>query len=171
MILVGLPGSGKTSAGAIAARVLGAAFTDIDQAIERETGRTVAELFQTEGEAAFRAREQACVARALAEAPHVIAPGGGWAAQPGNFEQVDPDAFVVYLTIDPAVAAARLAGDRSRPLLAGTDPADAIRRLLEQRESVYKRAAVEIDGAAGPPAAVADAVVSVARGWAGWGAP
>ena len=169
MVLVGLPGSGKTSAGRIAAETLGTAFTDVDRVIEGETGLTIAELFRTEGEPAFRAREHAVVGRALAQAPHLIAPGGGWAAEAGNLDPLEPDAFVVYLVVDPAVAASRLAGNHSRPLLAALDPAATIRDLLAKRELYYQRAAVEINAAAGPPDVIAVAIVAAARRWAGWG--
>lgn len=169
VILVGLPGSGKTSAGRIAAETLGTAFTDIDRVIETEAGLTIAELFRAEGETVFRAREHVAVARALAEAPHLIAPGGGWAAEAGNLDPVEPDAFVVYLVVDPAIAASRLAGDHSRPLLATPDPAATIRDLLAKREPYYQRAAIEINAAVGPAAEIAAAVVAAARRWAGWG--
>ncbi|HEY2824010.1 MAG TPA: shikimate kinase, partial [Gemmatimonadales bacterium] len=84
VLLVGLPGAGKSAAGRLAARQLSAEFVDIDLAIERGVGRSVRQIFTEDGEPAFRAIEAAAVETALGAAPQVVAPGGGWAAQPGH---------------------------------------------------------------------------------------
>src|SRR5690606_22936826 len=83
LLLIGLPGAGKSTAGRLLAERLGTHCTDIDPMIERATGRSVAELFEEEGEESFRDREHLAVVQALALPPHVVAPGGGWAARPG----------------------------------------------------------------------------------------
>ena len=80
----------------------------------------------------------------LAAAPQVIAPGGGWVAQPGNLERAG-GALLVYLSVEPEVAARRLEGDTSRPLLAAGELLEQIRVLLRERETWYRRAAVEVD--------------------------
>ena len=157
LILVGLPGSGKTTAGERAAALLGAAFSDIDVLVSQAAGQTVAELFAREGESAFRRLERAAVTGALAAPPHVIAPGAGWAAQPGSLETAG-GALIVYLQVSPEVAAARLAGDASRPLLSGRDRVEAIGELLAAREPFYRRAGKTLD-ASGPPEAIARELV------------
>lgn len=167
LVLVGLPGAGKSSAGRILAGLLDTALIDLDDTIVRETGRSIPELFAGEGEAAFRELEQAAMLRALAEEPHVIAPGGGWAAQPGSVEAAEPGALLVYLSVTPEVAAARLAEDRDRPLLQG-DPYRRLEQLLHERERFYRRATFEIVTDAMTPNRVAEAAAVLARRYGGW---
>jgi shikimate kinase len=167
LVLVGLPGSGKSSAGRLAAGLLGAHFTDIDDAIVLETGQTIPELFASRGEAGFRQLERDRMARALESAPQVIAPGGGWAAQPGNLEAADRSAFLVYLSVSPEVAAARLEATRDRPLLKG-DPLTRLDQLLRERERWYRLAGYEIATDAMSPHLVAEALVVLARSYGGW---
>lgn len=168
LVLVGLPGSGKSTVGAMVAELLDTHFTDVDRVIERATGLSVAELFSEEGEDAFRARERQAVLDALLLPAHVIGPGGGWAAGPGNLASAGDRAFTVYLEVAPEVAAARLGDARTRPLLrAEASLRDRLRELLLQREPRYREAAARIDAAL-PPAAVAALVVGAARSGAGW---
>ncbi len=166
LILVGLPGAGKSTVAALAAERLGTHATDIDPIIERATGMTVAEVFAEFGERDFRARERELVLQALYLPPHIIAPGGGWAAEPGNLETVAGRALVIHLDIDPRGAAARLEGSAERPLLAG-DPLGRLTELARLRAPAYHRAPARVD-AERSPAVVADAVVAIARGAGGW---
>lgn len=167
LVLVGLPGSGKSTVGSLVARTLGAAFTDVDLLVAAAAARPIPDLFASLGEAEFRRLERAAVLGALAAPPHVIAPGAGWIAEPGNLESAGPSACIVYLRVAPETADRRLAPDDSRPLLRGGDRLAKLRELLERREPWYRRAGREVD-AAGDPEAVAGAVVAVARECAGW---
>lgn len=167
LVLIGLPGAGKSVAGRMVATLLDTSLTDLDEVIIRETGSTIPELFAHGGEAAFRALEQEWMGRALAAAPHVIAPGGGWAAQPGNLESVESAGLVIYLSVTPEVAASRLDEARDRPLLKG-DPQHRLDQLLQERERFYQRAAFEIPTDAMTPSRVAEAVAAVARRYGGW---
>lgn len=167
IVLVGLPGAGKSSAGRILAGLLETHFVDLDDSIVRQTGRTIAELFAGEGESAFRALERTAMRGALAEPAQVIAPGGGWAAQEGTLDEAEPLAFFVYLSVTPEVAAARLAEDRDRPLLQG-DPYRRLEQLLHERERHYRRAGFEVATDAMTPHRVAEAVQLLARQYAGW---
>jgi len=168
VILVGLPGSGKTAAGRLAAAELGAEFVDVDQRIEAARGATVRELFERQGEAAFRELERREVEHALDGFPAVVAPGGGWAAQAGTMEYTAGKALRVYLQVDPAAAAQRVASEGSRPLLDGPDPADRMADLLAARESRYRasEAVVPTDGRTVQE--VATRLVELARSRAGW---
>lgn len=157
LVLVGLPGSGKTTAGRAAARLLGTAFSDIDEIVASAAGMPVAQVFATHGEPRFRRMERAAMDGALAAPPHVIAPGAGWIAEPGNYEAAG-DAMLVHLEISPENAAARLQGDTTRPLLADGDPASRLTELLAAREAWYRKSAATID-ASGPPETVARAVI------------
>jgi shikimate kinase len=167
VVLVGLPGSGKSTVGREAAALLGAPFIDIDVVLTEQTGMTVADLFAVHGEPAFRKLESTAMARALDAPPQVIAPGGGWIAQPGNLELVGDRGLLVYLAIDARRAAERLDGDVSRPLLVGGDLVPRVTGLLAEREAWYRRAEIEV-GAEQDVAAVANAVAAAARRQAGW---
>ena len=161
LILVGLSGSGKSTVGRQAAQQLRTSFSDIDELIVAGSGQPVAELFAREGEAQFRRLERAAMERVLAASPQLIAPGAGWIAEPGNLEAVG-DALLIYLEISPAAAAARLAGDASRPLLAGADPVGRLTGMLRTRERWYRKAALTIP-ASGSPEAVATLVAEAGR--------
>lgn len=167
LVLVGLSGSGKSTVGPLVAASLDTHFTDVDRVIERATGLPVVDLFGEEGEAAFRVRERQAVLDGLLLPPHVIAPGGGWAAQPGALDDTADRVTTVYLRVTPDEAARRLNGAAARPLLGGAPAVDGLRRLLAERESAYRRADVTID-AGGEPGAVADAVIAAARETGGW---
>lgn len=168
LLLVGLPGSGKTAAGRRAAEVLGATFTDVDEQVEAAEGMAIRQIFAERGEPAFRELERSAVEAALAGPPGVVAPGGGWAAQGANMEYAVGHALVVYLSTAPAVAAARAASEGSRPLLDGPDPAARMEELLAAREGFYggAEAVVPTDGRSVDE--VAAALVQLARSRVGW---
>lgn len=166
LVLVGLPGSGKTTVGRRASELLRTAFTDIDQIVVSASGMPVAELFAAQGEEQFRRLERAAMEGALAAPPHLIAPGAGWIAEPGNLERAS-EAFLVYLKVSPTAAAARLRGDVTRPLVSGENPEKRIEELLATRESWYRRAEAELDAGAAV-AEVAGGVARIARERAGW---
>lgn len=150
-VLVGLPGAGKTTVGRAVAAALSWRFIDVDTEIERATGETIAGLFRSEGETAFRAMELRLTAGLSSQSRLVLAPGGGWAAQPGALESLPERSAVVWLRVSPEEAIARLGGSpMERPLLAGQDPLSTLRRLLSQREAHYARAdlIVDVDGRA-----------------------
>ncbi|HYC31849.1 MAG TPA: shikimate kinase [Gemmatimonadales bacterium] len=168
VLLVGLPGSGKSTVGRLAAGGLGAPLLDIDLLLVRQMGRPVAQIFGMIGEAAFRQMEREAVAAALAGPPAVIVPGGGWAAQEGQVEAVRPSSIVVYLRCPPPVAAKRAEQGETRPLLAGTDPVQRMKSLLEAREPWYRLADYVVDAGTGPADRVARDVEQLARRHAGW---
>jgi shikimate kinase len=148
-VLVGLPGAGKSTVGPLLGQRLGWEFIDIDQAIVATTGRSVAELFNSPGEAAFRELEARLTAELSSREHVVLAPGGGWAAQQGSIEALPAGTIVVWLRVSPAEALRRLAQSGvERPLLAGPDPAGNLAALAEQRTERYQQAhvAVDVDG-------------------------
>ena len=163
IVLVGLPGAGKSTVGPLVAAALGWEFVDLDDEIVRLAGRTVAEIFSAEGEAGFRARERAATEALANRGPVVLSPGGGWALDPANRVALGEGASVVYLEVSPMVAAARMGGAASaRPLLAGGDPRDRLTQLLAQREAFYLQAnhTVSVDSLA--PDQIAALIVALA---------
>jgi shikimate kinase len=149
LVLIGLPGAGKSAVGERLAARLGWDFADVDTEITRRTGRTITELFQTDGESAFRAMERELTLELSSRTRIVLAPGGGWAAQPGALDELPDDSAVVWLDVPPEEAIRRLRGSPwERPLLTGADPLAALRALADRRTHHYARAdlAVPVEG-------------------------
>lgn len=147
IVLVGLPGAGKSTAGRLAAERLGWAFVDLDEEIVRAAGgRPVAELFATEGEPAFREREREATRNLRGRRRIVVAPGGGWMANPGCAELLRPPARIIHLRVGVPSALDRLRGSPEvRPLLAGADPAATLAALARRRASGYAGADAMVD--------------------------
>jgi shikimate kinase len=143
LVLVGLPGSGKTAIGRRIAARHAARFIDLDATIEAGAGQTIPELFEAEGEAGFRSRERAAVAALgrpdpLPELQRVIATGGGTVVDPANRWALYRGRRAVWLNGPPEVLAQRLRhSPHPRPLLQGRDPLGAIRELAARRERFY----------------------------------
>lgn len=146
VVLVGLPGVGKSTVGAAVAEHLGWAFLDLDREIERREGRTIARIFAEAGEARFRELEREATRELVGRRRIVVAPGGGWAAQPGLVALLRPHATIIYLAASPAAVARRLgAGQGDRPLLATGDTVDRLAALLAERAPHYRAADHVID--------------------------
>ncbi|MET0578685.1 MAG: bifunctional shikimate kinase/3-dehydroquinate synthase [Ilumatobacteraceae bacterium] len=163
IVLVGMMGAGKTTAGRRLAHRLGRRLVDSDELIEARTGRTVREIFEEDGEPAFRVLETAALVNALEEPePYVIAAAGGVLMRAENRDALRRSgALVIWLRADPAVLAARATRGTHRPLLDG-DPEAAMRRLLPDREPLYRNAAdgvVDTDGRT--PDEVVDAITAI----------
>lgn len=140
-------GVGKSTVGARLARTLGRVFIDTDKEVERRAGRTIPEIFATEGEAGFRRMEAEAI-RAAGMDGAVIALGGGAVVQPGALERLLESGEVIYLKADPAVLLDRISDPRSRPLLAGLDAAARLEKLtglLEERLPFYRLARIHVD--------------------------
>jgi shikimate kinase len=168
VVLIGLPGSGKSTVGKLVAEALGAPLVDIDVIVTRKEGRPIALIFAERGEAAFRVLERAEMEPALAGPPSIIAPGGGWAAQEGALDSVQQRGLVVYLKSRPDTAATRAAPQGNRPTLMGEDPALQMRELLREREPFYLKADATVETDRKPAAKVVEEIVRLARTQAGW---
>jgi shikimate kinase len=168
VLLVGLPGAGKSTVGQLVAEGLGAALLDIDGILVRQMGMPVAQIFGMVGEARFREMERDAVNTAQAREPAVIVPGGGWAAQPGRLEEAAALSLSIYLKVRAETAARRSGQGEVRPLLTGTDPVHRVRELLQAREPFYKLAAYEVAADVKPAAEVAKDVILLAKAHGGW---
>jgi len=145
-------GSGKTEAGKLAAARLGITFVDMDEIIEQRHGQTISKIFETKGEAFFRAQERALVRELAAKQGHVIATGGGVVLDQNNLRDFSRTGIVICCWVDATVAYARTKDAKHRPLLGllGTD-ADRLARveaLLSEREQLYKAVPNRVDTSA-----------------------
>lgn len=144
LYLVGFMGTGKSSIGRAVAKKLGYSFIDSDYAIEYLEGRSIREIFDSEGEAAFREMERRFVEDGHASERCVVSCGGGLIAQPGMLERVRAKGPVVCLLASPETILERVKRSKKRPLLNVDDPLARIRELLSEREPIYKKAGTEI---------------------------
>lgn len=141
VILVGLPGAGKTSVGRMLSRRLNRPLLDFDEELERRTGLSVPDIFRIHGEAHFRRLELDLTREVAAFQGAILAPGGGWATIPGAMALLRPPARMIYLRVAPEVAILRMGAARSRrPLLDAPQPLEVLRHLAEQREQAYLQA-------------------------------
>lgn len=159
LVLVGPPGSGKSTVGALLAARLGSTFRDTDADVESMAGTSIADLFVEQGEPAFRTLECEAVAAALAEHTGVLALGGGAVLDQATRELL-AGRLVVFLDVGIADAARRVGLNRDRPLLLG-NPRTQWLRLMEARRPVYESVAtVRVDTDGRTPDEVADAVLA-----------
>ena len=135
-ILIGPPGAGKTTVGALVAALLGLDFVDADLVIEQAAGKPVGDIFVQDGEEAFRALERAVSARLIGGHPGVLALGGGAILDPGTRDLLAGQR-VIYLETGFTSAVHRTGLDAPRPLLLG-NPRARMKTLLEERLPVYE---------------------------------
>jgi len=137
-VLIGLPGSGKSTIGRRLAKALGLDLLDTDAEIERRAGRTIADIFATDGEAEFRRREEEVIREALREHDGILSLGGGAVTTDGVRDALTGHT-VIYLEISAAEGVRRTSGSTVRPLLAGPDRAERYRELMSQRIPLYRQ--------------------------------
>jgi shikimate kinase len=138
IFLVGLMGAGKTTVGRLLARRLKLRFFDSDQEIERRCGVKIPLIFEIEGEAGFRGREEQVIAELCALEGIVLATGGGVVLACDNRRHLASRGTVVYLNARPEDLYERVRHDRNRPLLATADPLARLRQLHAERDALYR---------------------------------
>jgi shikimate kinase len=139
LYLVGFMGTGKTTVSRIVAARLGHRWLDSDHEIERAQRRLIADIFATDGEAAFRQMERDFVLNGHPAERTVVACGGGLVVQPGMLEELQKRGVVICLHATVETILRRTAGSRQRPLLNVEDPEKRIRDLYAVREPIYRR--------------------------------
>jgi shikimate kinase len=146
VILIGLPGSGKSTVGAAVAARLGRTFLDLDAEIERREGRSISTIFAEKGEPYFRKRERELTEELALTGHMIVASGGGWAADPAVVALVSPPSTLIYLKVRPSAAIARIGAEvATRPLLSRPDPVGEVAKLLLARKSAYQAAHHVVD--------------------------
>lgn len=145
LVLIGLMGAGKTKMGSLLARELNLPFVDADQEIESAAGCSVADIFETHGEPAFRDLERKILARLLSEELKIIAPGGGAVMNDETAALVWEKSISIWLRADLDVLVERTSRNNRRPLLRNGNPREILAGLMEKRHPVYQKAALTVE--------------------------
>jgi len=141
VFLIGMPATGKSTVGRLLGKLLDAPFFDSDHEIEVRTGAEVSWIFDVEGEAGFRDREQQVIDELTSMSGVVVATGGGAVLREENRQMLRTRGTVVLLDSSDKRIHARTAKDTKRPLLAGPDGAATIARLRTERLPLYRETA------------------------------
>lgn len=167
LVLVGPTGAGKTSIGKRLAERFGLAFVDVDQHVEQAAGSSIARMFETLGEAAFRERERAALAELLAGEGRLVSTGAGAVLDPANRSLISARGYVVHLHVGVDEQLRRLARDTSRPLLRADDRAATLHAMAQARTPLYRELAdlsIDTDSLTSADA-TGQLVLALARGW------
>lgn len=148
VVMVGMMGAGKTAVGTALARVLGVPFLDSDEEIVRAADRSIAEIFERDGEAFFRARETEVLGRLLRGTPCVLSTGGGAFLAEGNRALITAKGISVWLRADLDLLWQRVRHKTTRPLLRTANPRETLRALYEARLPFYQMADLTVDSSA-----------------------
>jgi shikimate kinase len=159
--LIGFMGTGKTVVGRLLAARTGKAFLELDAIIAGKAGRSIPEIFHTEGETGFREREIAAVKEVTGKNGVVIACGGGVVLNKINIDRLRQGCVIVCLTATPEVILERTSADgAARPLLEVADRLRQVRELMAFRRPYYRRSAdITVDTSRLAPEAVADRII------------
>jgi shikimate kinase len=144
LFLVGLMGAGKSTLGRQVARRLHLPFHDADIELERRLGVTIATMFEIEGEAAFRDREEALIDELTSMRHIVLATGGGAVTRESSRRHLKERGTVLYLHASPETLWDRVRHSRNRPMLKVEDPRARIAALYAERDALYREIADEI---------------------------
>ncbi|MBR6390686.1 MAG: shikimate kinase [Lachnospiraceae bacterium] len=167
IILIGFMGSGKSTMGIRLSYRMKQPYIDTDKYIERKAGRSISEIFETDGEDAFRQMETEALEALIADGirDHVIATGGGMPMKEENHALLRKLGVVIWLRIRPESVLERLASDTSRPLLQRPDRETLIRDLMEKRAPMYAKCAdVTVDVDDKRVERIMDAIFTKSRG-------
>jgi shikimate kinase len=165
VILVGLPGAGKSTVGLQVGEALRRTFLDFDEEIVRRERAPITTIFAEKGEHHFRRLERDLTEELSLVGNMILAPGGGWIANPECVAFLRPPAILIYLKVSPATAIKRLGAERgSRPLLNRPDPLGELKRLLTARQALYEGADLTIDTEVIAQQRVVDKVIELASG-------
>lgn len=158
--LIGMMGAGKSAVGRPLAEALGYRFLDADDALEQVAGRTIPEIFATDGEAGFRELETAVLGQIAGWHSLVVATGGGVVTRPENWGHMR-QGVVVWLDAPAPLLLQRLRADSTpRPLLQAGDPGARLGELLAQRQPLYAQADLRVQQSGDSPAQVAQQVLA-----------
>lgn len=145
VVLVGMMGAGKTAVGTALARQLGVEFRDSDEEIVRAANRSIAEIFERDGEPFFRARETEVIGRLLRGTPCILSTGGGAFLSETNRMMIHDVGVSVWLRADLDLLWQRVRHKTTRPLLRTANPRETLRDLYEKRQPFYAQADIAVE--------------------------
>ena len=164
LYLIGMMGSGKSTIGALIAERLEYRFVDTDTSIEQSVGQSVAEIFQTSGEAEFRQCETNVLAKIAADKGQVIATGGGIAIKKENWDYLK-HGLVIWLDVSVDILVERLKGDTSRPIINRSSPTQLqskLEQILIERREHYAVAELHLPITSDlPPMEIVDRILTL----------
>lgn len=160
LVLVGLPGAGKSTVGRRLAARLSIPFVDADSEIEKAAGMTISDIFASHGEAAFRDGEARVIARLLEDGPSVIATGGGAFMHPGTRAAIAERGLAIWLDASTDVLLSRIAKRSNRPLFHNVNPRRKLTELRRLRDPVFAEAPIRVTSCAGPHERVVGAILA-----------
>jgi len=159
-VIIGPPGSGKSTVGPLLAERLGVEFVDADAEVEELAGKTISDIFAEDGEPRFRELEEQVIADGLTKHTGVYSLGGGAVLSEATRKRLT-DHPVVFLNVGMAVGVQRVGLSSARPLLVGVNPRATFKQLLDARLPLYQQVAkVQVDTDRLTPDEVVDAVVT-----------
>jgi len=161
VVLIGMMGAGKSSIGRRLALRLGVPFVDADAEIEKAAQMTIPELFDRRGEAEFRTGEARVILRLLESGPQVLATGGGAFMNADTRAAIGAKGISIWLKAELEVLMKRIKRRHDRPLLRTDDPGATLRRLMDERYSVYALADLTVQSREVPHDKIVDEIVSV----------
>jgi shikimate kinase len=145
IVMVGMPGCGKSALGKRLAPRLLLPFLDVDEEIEKAAGKTIREIFADHGEASFRDGERKVIARLLASGPQVLATGGGALMNEETRASIRRSGISIWVKADAALLVRRVAKRNTRPLFEGRDPEAVVQELMAARHPLYASADITVD--------------------------
>ena len=148
VVMVGMMGAGKTSVGTVVARLLSVDFLDSDEEIAKAADRSIAEIFERDGEPFFRARESEVLARLLRGNPCILSTGGGAFLSEANRALIHEHGVSVWLRADLELLWQRVRHKTTRPLLRTANPRETLRTFHEVRAPLYHLADLVVDSTA-----------------------
>ena len=161
VVLVGMMGSGKSSIGRRLALRLGIPFSDADAEIERAAGMSIPDIFSIRGEAEFRSGEARVILRLLENGPQILATGGGAFMNADTRTAIASKGISVWLNAEFDVLMRRIRRRHDRPLLKTGDPAETVRKLIQERYPIYALADLTIESRDVPHEKIVDEIVSL----------
>jgi shikimate kinase len=159
VVMVGMPGCGKSALGKRLAPRLGLPFLDVDEEIERAAGKSIKEIFADHGEAYFRDGERKVIARLLATGPQVLATGGGALMNEETRGNIRRLGVSIWVKAEAALLVRRVSKRSTRPLFEGRDPEAVVRELMAARHPLYASADIVVESRDIPHEAMVEEIV------------
>jgi shikimate kinase len=164
IVMVGMPGCGKSALGKRLAPRLGLPFLDVDEEIERAAGKTVKEIFADHGESSFRDGERKVIARLLASGPQVLATGGGALMNAETRANIRRSGVSIWVKADAALLVRRVTKRSTRPLFEGRDPETVVKELMAARHPLYAGADIVVESRDVPHETMVEEIVEALAG-------